>query len=111
MADQGEPSLVSSLADAVGWGTGSSNGRFPGMRVTIDRLGRILVPKPVRDRLLLRGGETFELEERDGVLELRPAVMAVKVVETPEGPVLQPLGDVPPLTDAMVRETLERGRR
>ena len=43
------------------------------MRTTIDRLGRIVVPKPLRDRLRLRGGEALDIEERDGVLELRIA--------------------------------------
>ncbi len=34
----------------------------------------------------------------------------IRVVETAEGLVVEALGDVPPLTDARVRETLERIR-
>lgn len=81
------------------------------MKTTIDRLGRIVVPKPIRDRLELRGGEALEVEERDGVVELRLVPTAVDLVETPGGPVAQPREDVPPLTDAAVRDTLDRVRR
>lgn len=81
------------------------------MKITIDRLGRVVVPKPIRDKLGLRGGEALEVEERDGVIELRPAATEVRILETPEGPVAEPLEPIPPLTDELVREALERARR
>jgi AbrB family looped-hinge helix DNA binding protein len=81
------------------------------MKTTIDRLGRVVVPKPIRDKLGLRGGERLEVEERDGVIDLRPAAMEAKVVETPQGPVAEPLGSTTPLTDELVREVLEQARR
>lgn len=81
------------------------------MRTTIDRLGRIVVPKPLRDRLHLRGGESLDIEERDGALELRIAPAEVRVIETPEGPVAHHVGEVAPLTEEVVRETTERLRR
>lgn len=81
------------------------------MRTTIDRLGRVVVPKPIRDRLQLRGGEALEVEEREGVIELRLAPTAVDIVATREGPVAKPLESLPPLTDEVVRDTLERVRR
>ena len=81
------------------------------MRTTIDRLGRIVVPKPIRDRLQLRGGEVLEVEERDGVVELRPAPADLTRVETAEGPVAVPVDELPPLTDELVRDTLDRVRR
>jgi AbrB family looped-hinge helix DNA binding protein len=43
-----------------------------GMNVKIDKAGRIILPKPVRDRLRLRQGSDLEIEERpEGVL-LKP---------------------------------------
>lgn len=81
------------------------------MRSSIDRLGRVVVPKPIRDRLRLQGGETLDVEERDGVIELRPAPTAVQVVDTPQGPVAEPLEELPALTDELVRDTLEQVRR
>lgn len=81
------------------------------MKASIDRLGRVVVPKAIRDKLQLRGGETLEINERDGLIEMRPAASEVQIVETPEGPVAAPLDDVPPLTDELVRDVLEQTRR
>jgi AbrB family looped-hinge helix DNA binding protein len=39
-----------------------------GMRVSIDKAGRIVVPKPVRERLGLLAGVAVELEECGGSL-------------------------------------------
>ncbi len=80
------------------------------MQVPIDPLGRVVVPKAIRERLRLRGGEMLDVEEHDGVVELRVAAAQVEVVDTPEGPVAKTLDETPPLTDELVRETLERGR-
>jgi len=81
------------------------------MKASIDRLGRVVVPKAIRTKLHLQGGEVLEVEERDGVIELRPAATEVTVVETPQGPVAEPLDAVPPLTDELVRDALEQVRR
>ena len=43
-----------------------------GVTLTIDKAGRLVLPKPVRDRLGLRPGAELELRvEADGVLRLR----------------------------------------
>jgi AbrB family looped-hinge helix DNA binding protein len=81
------------------------------MRTSIDRLGRVVVPKAIRDELQLRGGARLDIEQRDGVIVLRPVAAEVEVVETPEGPVLAPLEDLPPMTDEQVRDVLEQVRR
>ena len=69
------------------------------------------MPKAIRDRLQLTGGERLEIEERGGVIEIRPAPAEVEIVETPEGPVAAAVGELPALTDEAVREALERIRR
>jgi AbrB family looped-hinge helix DNA binding protein len=51
-----------------------------GMNVKIDKAGRIVLPKPVRDRLRLRQGSDLEIEERpEGLLlklvDQRPSVV------------------------------------
>ena len=43
-----------------------------GMQVKIDKAGRIVLPKPVRDRLRLRQGSDLEIEERPEGLLLKP---------------------------------------
>jgi AbrB family looped-hinge helix DNA binding protein len=69
------------------------------------------VPKAIRDKLQLRGGEALEVVERDGVIELRAALAEVRIVDTDEGPVAEPLEQVEPLTDELVRDVLEQVRR
>ena len=81
------------------------------MRTTIDALGRLVVPKPLRDALGLRGGEALEVELREGAIEIRPVTAEIELVETPEGPVAAPRGELPPLDDGLVRDVLERVRR
>jgi AbrB family looped-hinge helix DNA binding protein len=81
------------------------------MRSSIDRVGRVVVPKPIRDALHLRGGEALDVEERDGVIVIRPAPADVELFETAEGPVAKPVSELPPLTDDLVRDTLEQVRR
>ncbi len=41
------------------------------MRTTVDRFGRVVVPKAMRDRLGLRAGAAIEIEESAGQLSLR----------------------------------------
>jgi AbrB family looped-hinge helix DNA binding protein len=81
------------------------------MKTSIDRLGRVVVPKAIRDKLQLRGGETLEVVERDGVIELRAALTDVRIVDTHEGPVAEPSEQVEPLTHELVRDVLEQVRR
>jgi AbrB family looped-hinge helix DNA binding protein len=42
------------------------------MILTIDMAGRLVIPKPVRERLGLTPGARLRLEERNGRLELEP---------------------------------------
>jgi AbrB family looped-hinge helix DNA binding protein len=81
------------------------------MRTTIDRAGRLVVPKPIRDRLQLSEGGEVDVVEHDGRIEVRPVPAVVTIVDTPDGPIAEPAEDMPVLTDAMVRETLDRVRR
>jgi AbrB family looped-hinge helix DNA binding protein len=49
------------------------NGNINGMHLKIDQAGRIVVPKPMRDRLGLRPNTELEIVEQAGGLLLRPA--------------------------------------
>ena len=81
------------------------------MKTTIDKAGRVVVPKELRDRLGLHGGEPLEIREADGRLELVPVPAKVRLEERDGGVVAVPEDDLPPLGDDLVRETLERSRR
>ena len=40
--------------------------------VQMDPAGRVVLPKPLRDRFRLRGGDTLAIEVRGDAIELRP---------------------------------------
>lgn len=81
------------------------------MRSTIDRAGRLLIPKALRQRLGLLGGEELEVREVDGRIEIEPVATAMRLVDRDGASVAVPDEDLPPLTDELVRATLERTRR
>jgi AbrB family looped-hinge helix DNA binding protein len=77
------------------------------MKAAIDRAGRIVVPKPLRDALGLSPATPLEIEAVDGRLEITPEAPASEVVEGPNGPVVAAAGAV---DDAAVRAALEATR-
>lgn len=81
------------------------------MRATIDGAGRVVIPKDLRHRLGISGGRVLEIRERDGRIEIEPAAVPMSIEQRDGGPVAVPAGDLPPLTDEIVRATLERTRR
>ncbi len=82
------------------------------MRTTIDSAGRIVVPKRLRDALHLTGGETLELEVRDGRLEAEPLATPMRLRPAKDGGVAAVADHaLAPLTTEEVRETLEQTRR
>jgi AbrB family looped-hinge helix DNA binding protein len=50
------------------------------MRTTIDKAGRLVIPKPLRDRLGLQPGEV-EIEADGAALRIEPVVAAGALVE------------------------------
>lgn len=81
------------------------------MRVAIDGVGRIVIPKPMRDALGIDGPTELELTERDGALELTVPYIKAHLEERDGFTVIVPDEPVPPLTNEMVREAIERSRR
>lgn len=81
------------------------------MRTTIDAAGRLVVPKALRDLLGLHAGQALELRVRDGRLEAEPAPTPMHLESGPNGSYAQPDVDLPPLSAAQVRDTLEQTRR
>jgi AbrB family transcriptional regulator (stage V sporulation protein T) len=51
------------------------------MRITIDKFGRIVIPKAVRRRLGLEAGSELDLEAENGELVLRPVPERPPLVE------------------------------
>lgn len=81
------------------------------MRTTIDGAGRIVVPKSIRDAMGLDAGKEIDVMFTDGRIEIEIAPAQVRVEQVDGLPRLTPLGEMPPLTDEQIRETLEAARR
>lgn len=81
------------------------------MKATLDSAGRIVVPKPLRQALGLKPGQSLEMRARDGRLEIEIAATPLKLEKRGKGVVAVPDAELPALTAAQVRDTLERVRR
>lgn len=79
------------------------------MRTTIDAAGRIVVPKPLRERLGFAPGTELEIEAVDGRLEITTP-SRVRVEDGPQGARFV-ADEAGPLSAAQVRELMEQGRR
>jgi AbrB family looped-hinge helix DNA binding protein len=81
------------------------------MRTTIDRAGRIVVPKTLRDALGLTGGQEVELSAHGGNLEIRVAPTSMRLESKAGHVVAVADAELPPLTVELVRDALEQSRR
>ena len=50
-------------------------------RTTIDKAGRVVIPKPLRDALQLRPGDPIEISGAGGLITLRPAPAPVALAK------------------------------
>ena len=81
------------------------------MRTTIDRAGRVVIPKAVRDEAGLPAGAEIDVSFRDGRIELEPATVAMHLVKRGEHAVIEAEGEMPNLSSGDVRKVLEHVRR
>jgi len=84
-----------------------------GMRhsVTIDRAGRLVVPKVLRDELGMEAGQPLQASVNDGRLEIEPVALDAELVEVDGVMVITPRQQVPPITRDEVRRVIESVRR
>jgi len=78
------------------------------MKTTIDGLGRIVVPKPLRDALGLAAGTTVDISRYGAGLQLVPAGRTARLVE--EDGVLVATGETT-IDDDVVFDLIDSGRR
>ncbi|MFZ0657080.1 MAG: AbrB/MazE/SpoVT family DNA-binding domain-containing protein [Candidatus Binataceae bacterium] len=74
----------------------------------VDKMGRIVLPKPVREKLQLAAGDQLEMESTDDRITLRP-VRGTAMLRKKRGVWVFHSGE--PLSAATVQETLEQIRR
>ncbi len=78
-----------------------------GMRATIDRAGRIVVPKALREDLAFKPNMELELTAVGGHLEVEPVPAEMRLERRNGRLVAVADGDFPPLTQDEIRATLE----
>ena len=79
------------------------------MTLKIDKAGRIVLPKPIRDRLGLRDGGDLEVEERQDGVVLRPVERRTPLVR--KGEFLVYTGKLPPNFDPQRAVNSDREER
>lgn len=77
-------------------------------KLTLDKLGRIVLPKRVRDELQLAAGDQLELESLDDQIMLRPLRGGAQLRKK-QGVWVFRCGE--PLSATTVRQTIEQVRR
>ncbi len=78
------------------------------MQVSIDRAGRVVVPKALREELGLSPDVPLEIEVVDGHLELSAPSQPARVVDGPHGPMVAKTDTA--IGDEQVRRVLEAAR-
>lgn len=90
-----------------------AHGTVPTMKTTIDRAGRIVVPQALRRALGLQPGSEIELRAADGIIEMEPLPLEVRM--EPRGGLLVAVAKapVPPMPESVAQgviTTLRTGR-
>jgi AbrB family looped-hinge helix DNA binding protein len=80
-----------------------------GMTVKIDKAGRVVLPKPVRDRLGLQAGSDLEMQETADGLVLKPAGRRQSLVR--KGRFLVHTGELPTGYDILKAIDQDRDER
>ncbi len=81
------------------------------MKVAIDGVGRIVIPKPLREELGISGPTDLELTAADGRLELTVPDVPAHIEEQDGFSVIVPEQPIASLSVAEARAAIERVRR
>ncbi len=81
------------------------------MKVAIDNVGRIVIPKPLRDELGINGPTDLELTAADGRLELTVPDVPAHIEERDGLAVIVTDGPMEPMSVEETRAAIDRVRR
>lgn len=97
--------LISALTRSANW---EWTGTIVPMEATVDEVGRIVVPKPLRDRLRLGPGTKVDVSEYGDGLHIAPVGRTARI-EARDGRLVA-VADTP-VTDDDVLALMDSGRR
>jgi bifunctional DNA-binding transcriptional regulator/antitoxin component of YhaV-PrlF toxin-antitoxin module len=80
------------------------------MKITMDSVGRLVVPKALRAELGITGPTELEVVARDGVIELAVADVPARIEDRGGDPVIVTAVPMKPLTVEDVRAAIDRVR-
>ncbi len=80
------------------------------MKTTIDRAGRVVIPKRIREQAGLTPGAEIEVRYCDGHVEVEAAETEIRIEDRDGFPVAVAVGTVPVLTDAMLQRVIDEVR-
>lgn len=81
------------------------------MRVAIDAVGRLVIPKPLREELGVSGATEVELSAADGRLELTVPDVPARVEDRNGTPIIATDEPMAPITVEDTRAAIDRVRR
>ncbi len=80
------------------------------MTTTIDKAGRLVIPRQLREQAGLKPGTELTLQYREGRIEIEPVRQQVEVARRGSRLVLANPSGGPPLTNERVNQILEETR-
>jgi AbrB family looped-hinge helix DNA binding protein len=81
-----------------------------GMKTTIDRAGRVVIPKSLRQRAGLEPGMELEINLRDGQIEIAPPPPQGRLVREDGLLVWESAPGTPPITTEDINEAIRQVR-
>ncbi|MEO8099041.1 MAG: AbrB/MazE/SpoVT family DNA-binding domain-containing protein [Acidobacteriota bacterium] len=81
------------------------------MKTTIDRAGRVVIPKAIRERAGLVAGAEVEIRYDNGIVEIEPPLATGHVVEDGGKLFWKSAPGTPPITPEMINQAIEDVRR
>jgi AbrB family looped-hinge helix DNA binding protein len=80
------------------------------MKTTIDRAGRVVIPKEVRQAAGLRPGDSIDVVFQEGEVAIRPTGVEMRLEKRGRFTVIVPETAIEPLSQEVVERTLEQVR-
>ena len=81
------------------------------MKTTIDRAGRVVIPKTLRERAGLQPGSELDINLRDGVLEIAPPPPQGRVVREGDLLVWESAPGTPPIAPEDINDAIRQVRQ
>jgi len=78
--------------------------------VTMDRAGRLVLPKSIREEAGLEPGAPLRIRVHDGRIEIEPTYAQIRIVERDGFAVAELVDPKPPLPESVFRRIKREGR-